>query len=165
MGGLPSKGLDKMFMTGSTINHIGGLTNMLLATQNDNFSVDKPVNVYGPPNLDAFLQTIQKSFQYMSKFEFVKLHQIEERINWLEIASDDNFQIFAFATSDSSQENGRTIFPNLAVSYAFLLQEPLRRVRMDVAENLGLAQEVLRKVMSKCQMGYSVDLPCGKQVS
>ncbi|XP_046855040.1 zinc phosphodiesterase ELAC protein 2-like isoform X3 [Xenia sp. Carnegie-2017] len=165
MGGLPSKGLDKMFMTGSTINHIGGLTNMLLATQNDNFSVDKLVDVYGPPNLDAFLQTIQKSFQYMSKFEFVKPHQIEERIKWLEIASDDNFQIFAFATSDGSQENGRTIFPNLAVSYAFLLQEPLRRVRMDVAENLGLGQDVLSNVIEKCQMGYSVDLPCGTQIN
>jgi ribonuclease BN (tRNA processing enzyme) len=162
--GLPTKGLDRILLTGSSINNIGGLINTLLATQ-DRLSYECPINVYGPPSLSAFLQTIRKSFQYLSKFEFVKLNLINEKISWQEILNDQNCRIFGCAISDNPSEGDKTIYPRLAISYAFKLREPLRRVSINAMNELGVPDDIFQKLVQECQMGNSVSLPSGKMVS
>ena len=162
--GLPTKGLDRILLTGSSINHIGGLTNALLATQ-DRLSYERPITVYGPPNLEAFFQTIRKSFQYLSKFEFVKLHLINEKVSWQEILNDENCTIYACAVCDETSKCDNMIYPSLAISYAFKLGVALRKVSLEARERLGVPDDVFQKVVQECQKGNSVRLPCGQLVS
>ena len=162
--GLPTKGLDTIFLTGSSINHIGGLTNTLLASQ-DRPHNERPINIYGPPSLEAFLQTIKKSFQYLSKFEFVKLNLVNEKLSWQEILNDENCRVFACAMSDGPSEVDNAIYPRIAISYAFVFHEPLRRVSLDAMQKIGVPDDMFQKVVQDCQMGKTVQLPSGKLVS
>ena len=162
--GLPTKGLDTIFLTGSSINHIGGLTNTLLATQ-DRLRYECPISVYGPPSLEAFFQTIKKSFQYLSKFEFVKLNLIEEKVSWQEILNDENCRVLGCAISDGPSEGDNAMYHRLAISYAFILHEPLRKVSSDAIQKLEVPDDMLQKVVKDSQLGNSVRLPSGKMVS
>ena len=164
VSGLPTRGLDRILLTGSSINHIGGLTNALLATQ-DKHSYGRLINVCGPPNLEAFFQTIRKSFQYLSKFEFVKLNLINEKVSWQKILNDDNCTIYACAVSDEASKCNNMIYPPLAISYAFKLDEPLRKVSVDAVQQLGVPDDIFQNVVQECQKGNSVNVPSGKLVS
>lgn len=166
--GLPMKGLDTIMLTGSSVNHIGGLTNTLLAARER--PVNKyPINVYGPPNLAAYLQTLKKSFQYLSKFEFVKLNVINERRSWQPVLNDANFKILGWAINDKQRQGGdnryHTIYPRLAISYAFILHEPLQRYSLDTIETFDVPEDKLQKVAQECQMENFDELPSGELTS
>lgn len=156
------KNLNRVLLTGSSINHIGGLTNVLLATQN---LIKSPITVYGPPNIEAFLQTSRRSFQYLSKFEFVKLKLIDERISWHEVINDDSCRVFGCAIRHKIDDgNLSQIYPRLAISYGFTLSQSLRRVSLDSIQKHGISDDVLQKVVQECQRGNPISLPSGKVV-
>lgn len=163
--GLFISGLDKIFLMGSTINHIGGLTNTLLATQ-DRHTDDHPIDVYGPHALEAYMNTTRRSFQYLSKFNFVKLSMFSERTSWQKVLKDENFTIRGcFLNNEPSKRDDNVIYPCLTISYAFELNQPPRRLSVDAAQELGVPKEMFHTVAEKCQMGGSVTLPCGKVIN
>ena len=162
--GLPVNRLDEIFLTGSTLNHIGGLTNTLLATQ-DTHSSEHPIHVYGSHDLEAYMHTIRKSFQYLSKFDFVKQCFINERTSFQEVLNDENFKILACAVKRNlSESEPKSIYPQLAISYAFELDQPPRRFSVDAAQKLCISEEMFHEVAKECQMGGTVTLPSGKLV-
>ena len=162
--GLPTKGLNRILLTGSSINHIGGLINMLLATQDRN-NHKSSIYVYGPSNVEAFLQTIRKSFQYLSKFEFVKLQLIDEKVSWQEILNDENCRIFAcaFSTAEKNKDDSM-IYPRLAISYIFELHKPSQRVSLQGMKELGVDDDIFENVVKECKKGNSFNLPSGRVV-
>ena len=163
---LPISGLREILLTGSTLNHIGGLTNTLLSTQ-DRLASDRPIiNVYGTQHLDAYMHTTRKSFQYLSKFDFVRLKFASERTSWQQVSKDENFTIWGCAFSDeqNKSEDFNVIYPRLAISYFFEVEQTPRRLCVDSARGLGVPEKMMRKVAKKCLKGNPVTLPCGKVV-
>ena len=135
----------KIFITHMHGDHVLGLPGLIQTMSL--LDREKKLDVYGPPGIEHFLESIKKAVQFVLTFP-VEIHEIEKAGI---VCDEEEYYVQAAFSSH--------VIPNL--SYAFIEKPRAGRFHPEKAESLGVPEGPL---WSKLQRGLNVTLSNGRTV-